>query len=199
MKHHVCTAIISLGLCATSLPAAALTLQGSSLSGAGAFTDHSAPGLLAFDFEPHSLNTGLSVTYVLGSDDLSAPLSFNAVVRNLTQAPLGIEVLRLGISGASFGAPGSVSRAFGGATTLTLAGTEATLRLQPAEFFEIELGDAFGTTPGASNWTLSVAGLNAGDRITITAAVPEPETWAMLAAGLALLGAATRQARRRAG
>jgi hypothetical protein len=197
MKRHACIALMTLGLGAASLPAAALTLEHWSLSGPGTFTDHSAPGLLAFDFDPASLHTGLSVTYLLGHDDVSAPLSFNAVVRNLTQAPAGIEVLRLDIGGTNFGVVGSVSRAFGGDTTITLEGATATLQLQPAEFFEIEIGDAFGTTAGASNWTLAVAGLSAGDRITITAAVPEPETWAMLAAGLALLGAATRKTRGR--
>ena len=199
MKRHACIAITTLGLCAASLPAAALTLHDWQLSGPGRFTDHSAPGLLAFDFEPDSLDTALSVTYVLGAEDLTAPLSFNAVLRNLTNSPLGIEVLRLSLGGASFAAPGSVSRAFGGTATLALDGDAATLHFAPPEFFEVELGDAFGTTAGASNWTLAVTGLRAGDHITIMAAVPEPATWAMLAAGLGLLGAATRKARRRAG
>jgi len=196
MKRLACTAFTTLCLVATPLTASALTLQDWTLTGPGSFHDHSAPGLLAFDFEPHSLHTVLSATYVLGSEDIAAGLSFNTVVRSLVAPALGIEVLRLGLSGMTFAAAGSVSRAFGGTTSVAFDPQSVSLHFDPPEFFEVEVGDAFGTTAGASNWTLSAAGLSVGDRITITAAVPEPETWAMLAVGLGMLAAAARARRR---
>ena len=68
----------------------------------------------------------------------------------------------------------------------------ATVDFGAAELAEFQFGDVFGQ-PGASNWRLNLAGLRAGDAFSISAAVPEPESVAMLLAGLGLLGMVSRR------
>jgi hypothetical protein len=53
-----------------------------------------------------------------------------------------------------------------------------------------------GDIAGVGNLPVSTWGSVASDMITLTSAVPEPETYAMLLAGLALLGFAARRKQR---
>jgi hypothetical protein len=60
---------------------------------------------------------------------------------------------------------------------------------QATEYFR--LVDA--STISANGSTVAIAGTSRVDNFTVTAAVPEPETYAMLLAGLALLGFSARR------
>jgi hypothetical protein len=72
------------------------------------------------------------------------------------------------------------------------------LEFSPAEYLDLEIGNALGSTVGAADWTLDEAVL-AADRITITvsANVPEPGSYGLVALGLGLLALQRRRSRGR--
>ena len=166
------------------VPAMALTFQSAQTHGGTSVANAAATGLLAFDIDFR--NTAAAVLhYTVAAEDLAAPIGFNAVLRNLSG--FAFDGFDITLSPGSFASAGSVTRSFGGSTQVTLAGGAARLAFDTPESFEIEIGDAFGSTPGATNWTL--AGLQAGDTLTVSvSAVPEPQTAAMWLAGLLAMG-----------
>jgi hypothetical protein len=168
---------------ACGLPAHALTLQGTSTTPGNTLVDYSAPGLLSFDADFGDRGF-VSAEYQIEADDLLAPLDFSALVRNLTV--FGLDGIGLSLGAGSFSGIGTVTRFFGGAAQVLGAGTDAVeIRFDTPEFYDVEIGDVFGTS-GNRNWTIDLRGLNVGDRFTITMAVPEPGTLALLAAALSL-------------
>jgi hypothetical protein len=177
-----------------SLPAQALVLTGTAGTAGNLLTDYSAPGLLSFDAD----FTGrgfVSAEYQVEADDLLAPLDFSALVRNLTGA--GLDGVGIALSAGTFSQAGTVTRFFGGAAQVLGVGSEGVqIRFDTPEFYDVEIGDVFGSTPGARNWTIDLSGLAVGDRFTVTMAVPEPGTLALLAAALSL-GLVTTARRRR--
>lgn len=169
---------------ACTLPAHALTLQGTSTTPGNTIVDYSAPGLLSFDADFGGRGF-VSAEYEVEADDLLAPIDFSALVRNLTG--IGLDGIGIGLSAGRFSGIGTVTRFFGGAAQVLGAGSDAVeIRFDTPEFFDVEIGDVFGTTPGARNWTIDLTGLNVGDRFTVTMSVPEPGTLALLAAALSL-------------
>ncbi len=156
--------------------------------------DFSEAGLIAFNLDLAQLST-ITLNYRLTAADLSGPITFNAVIAN--RGALDLETVQLSLGGSRFETIGTVSRAFGGtATVSSLAnGSSALISLGSPEYYELELGDVFGQA-GRLNWQIATAGLQAGDTLSITVAVPEPQTYAMLLAGL---GVVAFTARRRLG
>jgi hypothetical protein len=174
-----------------ALPAQALSFEGALTQGATVAADYSSNGLLSFDLD---LANGAPavLTWRLDEDDLLAPIGLNAVIRNYTGA--GLQGLTLTLDRGSFGSVGSVTRLFSGeASSVTGSGGTRTVTFSSEEFLDVELGNALGSV-GKTDWTLAQAGLQAGDRISLTvSAVPEPEQYALLLAGLAAIGLAVRR------
>jgi len=169
-------------------PAQALALVGSGGS-AGSLTDYSGEGLLSFDAEFTGSAGRIVATYAIEAGDLLAPVDFNALLLNFTGEGLGGYVLSL--SAGQFGGAGTVTRQFGGSTAVTgLGGGTLTLDFDTPEFFDVEVGDVFGT-PGRANWLVDFSGLQVGDQVRLAvSAVPEPGTLVLAATllGMTLLG-----------
>ena len=186
-RFMLASATLATLACLTA-PAHAVSFEGSSSAGSSVVTDYSDIGKLSFDLD--LLDTSpVVMSFRVGASDLALPIAFNAVVRNLIG--MGLEQLSFTPSQSSFTSVGTVTRAFGGTTLASGAGTgRVGLVFNGPEFFDLELGNAYGTTPAATDWTLAQAGFQPGDRFTLTlaAAVPEPQGHALMLAGLGLLG-----------
>ena len=181
---------------AAALPAQAVSFEGAVTQGATSVVDYSGGGLLSFDIDfanaaPAVLSFRVDSGDVLGGQ----PISLSAVLRNFSGQ--GFPGYLLAIDNGAFGVVGSVTRRFGGSTSVSVAGgNAATLSFSKPEFLDVEIGNALGTTAGAFDWTL--VGLQAGDRINVSVSVvPEPGRYALLLAGLAVVSfMARRQASR---
>jgi len=89
----------------------------------------------------------------------------------------------------SSGSSGSVLAGDSGAVLGSSLSFSAATDFSGPEFFDIDIGNPLGVG-GATDWTLPTPALRAGDRVSLTAAadVPEPQTWALMLAGLGLVG-----------
>lgn len=192
MKQLLST--LALLLC-VSTSAQAATFLSTSGSPANIVSDYSDAGLISFDldmanFIPTVLNYEITAADI-GSPLINNSISFNALVRNLTGT--GLDYLSVSLSSASFDAIGTVTRQFGGSFTINTSnnGQNALISFSSPEFLDIFIGAPLAGA-GEIDWSIKTAGFNAGDRLSITIAVPEPETYAMLLAGLALIAGAVR-------
>ena len=194
MKKLFISLVAAFGLMAG---AQAATFQGV-VNGNATAQDWSTDGLISFDLDFTSMGT-TTLSYVIGAAD-TASLSFNALLRNLTGSISGITGYSFMISGGEFAYSGTVTRQFGGEfLDIDFNGTSARVDINPGEFGEIEIGNVFAGTDserlGAIDWGIN--GLSAGDVLNISVtAVPEPESIAMLLAGLGVLGAVARRRQR---
>jgi hypothetical protein len=191
MKKLLATAALAL---AAHLPASAALLVGQATAGASVVTDFSTDGLIAFDLDLADAQP-VRLDFLLGAADVGGVLDLNAVLRNLTG--VGLDRLHLSLSIGSFDAAGSVTRPFGGgATTVNIDGRLASLLFDGPEFLDIFIGNPFAE-PGLADWRIDTRGLNAGDVLAITIAVPEPGAVALvLSALLALVAVRARRGRR---
>jgi len=179
---------------AATAPAHAVSLTGSTLNG-NAVSDYSTDGQIAFDLGVNRFSP-VTLTFTVGAND-GATLALDAWIDNLTGDNLRSIGLSLG-GGVSFATLGTASPRFApGAIVAGQGPQQAAIWLAaPGEGLGVELGDVYGTTVGASDWTLNLNGLGAGQSftVTVTSAVPEPQSIAMALAGLAVV---VRLARRR--
>lgn len=185
---HTLIALALLG----AAQAQAVTFEGAVTQGSTVVADYGSNGLISFDIDFASFAPA-TLTYRIDDGDLSAgALSFSAMLRNLV-AGVGVDAYTVALSGSgSFAGTGSVTRQFGGSTQLAVVPQLATIGFTPAEFLDVELGNALGTTPGAQDWLLG--GLAAGDRISLTVTpVPEPGAAALMLAGLGVVGLLARR------
>lgn len=156
-------------------------------------TDFSDAGLIAFNLDLRQLST-VTLNYQITAADLAGPISFNAVIANLGSVDLN--AVQFSLSSSRFDTIGSVARAFGGTATVSTwaQGSKALVSLDSPEYFELELGNPY-LKAGQIDWTIASAGLQAGDTLSITMAVPEPQAYAMGLAGLSVLGLMARRRR----
>ncbi len=181
-------AVATAALASLAAPAHAVTFEGASSTGNSVVTDFSDIGKMAFDLDLKDIRP-VVLSFRVDAADLTMPIAFNAVLRNLIGT--GLEQLSFTLSASRFNSVGTVTRFFGGTTTASPAGgNRVGLVFNGPEFFDVELGNAFGTTPAATDWTLAHTAFQPGDRFTLTVAavVPEPESFALMLAGLGVLG-----------
>jgi hypothetical protein len=188
MNKHLLLAAALAAIC--SAPAQAVTFEGSVSQGATVVTDYAGPSLVSFDIDFANFSSATLEFRIDDSDTL--PVSFNAVLRNYIGS--GLAGYTLTLDRGSFGSVGTVTTQFGGTALVNAVGGTATVNFSAPEFLDTELGNAYGSTAGALNWTL--AGLQAGDRLNITVTalpVPEPGVWALMLGGLAGVGFMARR------
>ncbi|MFC0251320.1 PEP-CTERM sorting domain-containing protein [Massilia consociata] len=178
--------------------AAALTLSCAanaavltSTTGSNTVDDYSAPGLVSFDLDLQNFST-TTLNFVLEADDLQGPLSFNALVRNLTGADLSRFTFSL--QGIRFGAAGSVASDFTTVRAVNAGALAAAIDFSTPVYTEFQFGNVLGN---GRDWLLDTAGLRAGDRFTITAAVPEPSSAALVLPMLCMAGLMAARRRRK--
>lgn len=185
--------LLSLAAMATLLaaaPAHALSFNGV-MGGDSEFRDFSADGLLSFDIDFTSL-APMTLNYTIDAADLiGGGLSFNALLANFL-GNTGFEGLSFSLSTGTFGNLGTVTPQFGVVSAINFNGSNASVNFSQPEFLDVAIGNSLNN--GGVNW--SINGLNAGDSLSITvAAVPEPETYALLLSGLGMVGWLSRRRR----
>ncbi|NRF65902.1 PEP-CTERM sorting domain-containing protein [Aquincola sp. S2] len=188
MKQLLATAALVL---AAHLPASAAVLVGAT-PGPNTVTDYSADGLVSFDLD--LANGGpVRLDFALSAADVGATIDFDAIVRNFIGSGLSRLFISLGI--ADFDAIGTVTRTFGGSTLVELNGSTAYLQFDSPEFLDVFIGDPLGSA-GATDWRIDTGALNAGDVLSITIGIPEPDSRALLLAALLALGWTARRRHR---
>ena len=185
--------LLSLAAMATLLaaaPAHALSFNGV-MGGDSEFRDFSTDGLLSFDIDFSSL-APMTLNYTVDAADLiGGSLSFNALLANFLGST-GFEGLSFSLSTGTFGNLGTVTPQFGVVSAINFNGSNASVNFSQPEFLDVAIGNSLNN--GGVNW--SINGLNAGDSLSITvAAVPEPETYALLLSGLGMVGWLSRRRR----
>ena len=183
-------------LAAASITSAqAAVFNGATTVGAATVTDYSMGSALAFDIDFASLSS-VTLNFSLESADFSgAPLTFNALVRDLSFA--GFNGVNIKLSGISFAAPAGTITTDGFASVSASGSSlsQAWATFSPALTSEFYIGNPL-MQAGTADWTLNLNGLQAGDQFSIMVAVPEPETYAMLVAGLAVVASVARRRQR---
>jgi hypothetical protein len=186
MNKHILAAA-ALAFCASQ--ASAITFEGAVTQGGTVVVDFSGNSLVSFDIDFRSFAPVL-IDFRVDDADMQAPITLSAMLRNFTGS--GIDGFRLALDRGVFASAGTVTPQFGGTASVVLDGNAATILFSAPEFLDVEVGNALGNTPGASNWGLG--NLMAGDRFTLSVTpVPEPGTYAMLLAGLGVLGFVARR------
>lgn len=192
MKHNrlVIAAIAAAAALAAAGPAHAVVHNGTTGT-AAAVTAYSSGSLLAFDLDFTKLGA-VTLNFSVEAADIGGTLSFNSLVRNLSG--LGFDGMSLAITGATFAAPGSI--ATDGFQAIAASGSSAQgawARFTPALTSEFYVGAPLGT---GTDWTIDLGNAQVGDTFAVTVTVPEPESWALMLAGLGLVGALARRGHR---
>jgi len=184
MKRHILCTAAAIPLALFAAPASAITMESAITQGGTVVTDFSATSLVSFDIDFRSFAPAV-IAFRVDSGDMLAPITLSSVLRNFTGQ--GFSGFQFTLDRGIFAAAGTVTPQFGGTASVLLDGNAATISFSALEFLDVEVGDAFGSTPGAANWGLG--NLMAGDRFTLSVTpVPEPGSYALLLAGLGVLG-----------
>lgn len=186
-----------LALAGLSGQAQAAVYTGSSANSGAVTVDASFASASQLFFDLSFAKQGrITLNFLVEAQDLGQTLSFNALVSNLSG--LGFEAASVKLDGVRFAAPaGSVgtdgfqpvlASGHGGDSLWAQFGT-------PGVTTQFYIGNPL-LEAGARDWSLDLAGRQVGDVFSITVAVPEPQSWALLLSGLAVLGWAARRRQR---
>lgn len=188
--HHIALAAIAAATFATQAQAA--VYNGATSAGGNVATEFTSGSALSFDLDLAS-KAPITLNFTLESADFSGDaMTFSALVRNLSG--LGFDGVRVSLSGITFAAPaGTITTdGFSAVSATTSSATEAMARFSPELTSEFYIGNPLATASEA-NWTLNLDGLKAGQQFSVTVAVPEPTTYGLMAAGLAVMGLIARR------
>lgn len=191
--HHIALAAIAAATFATQAQAA--VFNGATTAGGNTAVEFTLGSDLSFDLDLLS-KAPVTLNFTIESADFSGdPLTFNALVRNLTG--LGFNGVSVTLSGITFSGAGTITTdGFAAISGSGHSATQAWASFTPELTSEFYIGNPLANA-GQANWTLNLEGLKAGKQFSVTVAVPEPETYGLAVAGLAALGFAAR--RRKAG
>lgn len=194
MRFPVRASLVTLAASAvlTASPLAqALTLVSSSLNGNQIDTAFSTPELAAVDIG--FLTPGsIALQFEVDADDIArGSARFNSIVDNLSGVGFGL--LQVSMDRGTLTAGGAESND-GTVGVASVAARSVALEFTPPMTTQAYLGNAL-LTGSSADWTLGFDTLAAGDRftLTVTAAVPEPGTWALMVLGLAGVAVGVRR------
>ncbi|WP_349742504.1 PEP-CTERM sorting domain-containing protein [Roseateles cavernae] len=184
-------------LIATALLALAAQAQAAQYTGAQGTavvgTDYVTASELFFDLDFASRGS-VTLSFAVEAQDLASPLlSFNSVVRNLSG--LGFEGVSVKLDGASFALPQGTVATDGFQPVQSWGSNSGALWAKfggPGVTTDFYLGKPLAEMVG-TDWTLDLSGRQVGDVFSITVAVPEPESYALMLVGLAAVGWVARR------
>jgi hypothetical protein len=178
----------------TAAPSYAVQYLGSSFAAASALNSVDSFGsgsAQSFDVN-FGVFTRATLDFLTFRDEATSTMSFNALVNNFTGFNFeGLTVTLTG--GAVFTMPnGTVTAAFSPSST-SLTATKVSTLFSAGEGYAVNFGNPLSNN-GESDWMIDFSAVQSGGTFGMTvAAVPEPETYAMLLAGLALMGTLARR------
>jgi hypothetical protein len=173
--------------------AASIDFGASELRGNSVVATDLGAGLLAID-PAFAAAEPMDLLILLDTDDMGAPLAWNALIDNLTGevwSAFTVEVF-----GATSLYAGSVVANAGALSGIDASATAAVLHFDPAEAAGIDLGAPFGI---GADWSVDMGDLDAASfRLRLSPlAVPEPASLIAIGFGLVALGAGRGRSQRR--
>ncbi len=197
MNHKQLAANVVLALGAlVSNPASAVIVSGYGTAPGNLVTDYSSTGLVSFDLDLALASPPTTITFMVESGDIGGLLDFNAIVNNLFGG--GISRFALALDNAQFASIGSVGDGGFGSNPSAAGGDGlAVIDFAAPEYNFFSIGDPFAS--GATDWTISIAGVDVGETFSLLLTVPEPGSLPLMLAGLAGIGALVRRGRAQKG